>query len=77
MTLEALDRTLEFIDRNSLKEPDRIDYITYLTGFFVINGERINENVEMNLIDWYNKVDFKNKSNTERRDIFSKLILIQ
>lgn len=76
MTLIGLDKALEFIEENNLKEPDRIDYITYLTGFFVINNRPLSEMMAATLIEWYEKVDFTNKSNTERRDIFSKLILI-
>ncbi|MFL0269240.1 DUF262 domain-containing protein [Candidatus Clostridium radicumherbarum] len=76
MTLDALDMALEFIEDNNLKEPDRIDYITYLTGYFVFNSEGIDESNKAELIDWYNKVDFTNKSNTERREIFSRLILM-
>lgn len=75
ITLNALDRALEFIDSNNLKEPDRLDYITYLTGTFVFIGERklIDEEFEK-IINWYNEVKFTNKSNTERRKIFSQLL---
>jgi len=76
ITLVALDRALDFIEDNNLKEPDRIDYITYLTGFFVFNDEPINDNVAAKLNDWYQNVNFTNKSNTERREIFTKLISI-
>lgn len=76
MTLTALDSALMFIENNNLKKPDRIDYITYLTGFFVINNKLPDDNVKAKLLNWYNTVDFKNRSNTERREIFSKLIVI-
>lgn len=76
MTLAGLDTALEFMEDNNLQEPDRIDYITYLTGFFVIHGEVVSDSVKEKLIHWYNSVDFKNQSNSERRDIFSRLILI-
>ncbi len=76
ITLTALDRALEFIEDNNLDEIDRIDYITYLTGFFVFNTGALNNDVTTKLIDWFGGVDFKNKSNTQRREIFSKLILI-
>ncbi len=35
LTLDALDTSINFIKLNNLKNPDRIDYITYLTGYFV------------------------------------------
>ena len=76
MTLTALDRALDFIEDNNLKEPDRIDYIMYLTGFFVFNNEIVSEETAAELIDWYNNVNFTNKSNTQRREIFSELISI-
>ncbi len=76
ITLAALDRALEFIEDNNLGEIDRIDYITYLTGYFVFNNEPLSSNVATKLVDWYNTVDFRNKSNTQRREIFSKLIMI-
>lgn len=76
MTLAGLDKSLEFIEEYGLKEPDRIDYITYLTGYFVINDKPITEEVAKKLTKWYKEVDFTNRSNTERREIFSKLILL-
>ena len=77
-TLDALDKALEFIQKNDLPEPDRIDYITYLTGYFVYHPkEGMNEETECNLLNWYRSVDFKNKSNTERRLEFKKLLNIQ
>lgn len=75
MTLEGLDKALDFIDNNSLKLPDRLDYITYLTGAFVFLGDKkIDDNYSEELIEWYNKVNFTNKSNSERRTIFSDLL---
>lgn len=74
ITLKALDKALDFIESNNLKEPDRIDYITYLTGFFVFNSTSLSDNDIKKLSNWYNNADFKNKSNSERREIFSLLI---
>lgn len=74
LTLEALDTVLDFMDSNKLKKPDRIDYINYLIGYFVFNGFNIDDGAKEFLIKWYNSVDFTNKSNTERRDIFNSLI---
>ena len=74
MTLDALDKALDFIDRNELKQPDRVDYINFLLGYFVFNDRDITEEDEKNLINWYEKTDFKNKSNSVRRSIYTKLI---
>lgn len=74
LTLEALDTVLDFMDSNELKKPDRIDYINYLIGYFVFNGFDIDDSTRESLIKWYDSVDFTNKSNTGRRDIFNDLI---
>lgn len=76
MTLDALDNALNFIDTNSLI-PSRIDYITYLTGYFVFNknNEFSNQN-RKELINWYENTDFLNKTNSERRKMFIQLINI-
>ena len=74
LTLEALDIVLDFIEDNDLKKPDRIDYINYLIGYFVFNGFDYDNEKKGFLVEWYDTVDFTNKSNTERRNIFNKLI---
>ena len=77
MTLDALDKALDFIKNNNVKEPDRIDYITYLTGYFVFNAGNLSSETANKLVAWYNNVDFTNQSNTGRRVIFTKLIQIK
>ncbi|EIF14154.1 MULTISPECIES: DUF262 domain-containing protein [Bacillus] len=78
LTLEALEKTFAFIDDNNLTPPTRIDYITYITGFFVYNhNKELNEKQKMALLDWYEETDFTNKSNDERRDIFKEIIEIR
>lgn len=74
LTLDALDTVLDFMDSNELKKPDRIDYVNYLIGYFVFNGFDIDDAAREYLIKWYDSVDFTNKSNTGRRDIFNALI---
>ncbi|MDU6542916.1 DUF262 domain-containing protein [Clostridium sp.] len=76
MTLEALDKAVNFISDNNLMVPDRIDYINYLTGYFVYNGNSIDEDKKEKLINWYNSVNFANKSNSKRREEFTNLINI-
>jgi hypothetical protein len=75
MTLTALDRTLDFINENNLPEPSRIDYITYLTGYFVYKKDmQLSDLSKQKLIEWYNKANFANKSNKERRQMFNDLL---
>lgn len=74
ITLEALDKTLQFIEDYNLKTPNRSDYVNYLIGYFIFHHNELTTEQTSNLIDWYNTVDFTNKSNTERRKIYSKLL---
>ena len=74
LTLSALDKALNFIDKNNLSYPDRIDYINYLTGYFVFHEEELSPEDESYLVKWYNSTDFKNASNSKRRSIFTNLI---
>ena len=74
MTLDVEEKVIDFIENNALKQPDRIDYINYLIGFFVFNASKMDDEVKDRLINWYNTVDFTNKSNTERRDMYTDLI---
>ena len=74
LTLDALSKALEFIDKNHLASPSRIDYINYLVGYFVFHPESITDSTRRYLIDWYKKTDFSNTSNTQRRLLFSELI---
>ena len=73
-TLEYLEATLDFINDNNLKRPDRIDYINYMIGFFAFHDMPINTKQKDELIDWYKKVTFTNMSNTKRREIYTNLI---
>lgn len=75
LTLDGLDQALEFINAMNLPTPDRIDKLTYLTGYFVWRkGEGLSKENERNLVDWYHEVSFVNKSNQARRDIFNQLL---
>lgn len=77
LTLNALDAAIHFIQSNHLKEPDRIDYITYLTGYFVFAQKSVLPSEQnQKLVDWYNEVNFNNKPNGKRRDMFSELLKI-
>lgn len=74
MTLEALGRALEFIENNNLEKYNRSDYVNYLVGYFVFHRENISNEQRENLINWYNSVEFTNKSNTARRKIYTDLL---
>lgn len=74
ITLKALDRTIDFIETNKLKSPSRVDYINFLMGYFIFNPEELKYYERDFLLSWYNSIDFKNTSNTDRRNIYTKLI---
>lgn len=77
ITLDALDTTIHFIKSNNLKTPNRIDYITYLTGYFVLSKKNTLSDAEkQKLVEWYNTVNFNNKPNGKRRDMFNELLSI-
>lgn len=77
ITLDALDAAIHFILSNHLSEPNRIDYITYLTGYFVFAQRNIlPEDKNEKLIQWYHTTDFNNKPNGKRRDMFNELLKI-
>lgn len=76
VTLEALDRVLKFIEDNRLKKYNRSDYVNYLIGYFVFHRGEITDTQKNDLINWYNTVNFINKSNTARRKIYSDLLKI-
>lgn len=76
MTLKGLDKALDFIEDNSLPEPSRIDYITYLTGYFTYNKDirYLSDRSKQYIIKWYNEAEFVNKSNQERREMYNELL---
>ncbi len=72
IALTGLRKSIDFIKDNNLPKPSRIDYVTYLAGVFMyIDGNEYDKNY---LINWYNTVDFQDKGNGDRREIFEKLI---
>lgn len=78
ITLKALDDAIEFILKNNLENKKRIDYLTYLAGYFIFNKySEISLENENKLKNWYNTVQFNSKGNTERRDLFTELLQIK
>ncbi|MFX3617966.1 MAG: hypothetical protein ACE3JK_10590 [Sporolactobacillus sp.] len=77
MTLKGLNQAIEVIEQKGLGNPERIDYISDLSAFFAYIGNRVLSANEMDkLIEWYNTVDFNNKSNTDRRESYQELLRI-
>lgn len=77
MTLDALDKAIDFIEENKLSEPDRMDYITYLLGLFAYMRDRqLSDIQKTRIITWYKEVVFAKKDNGERRNIFEQLIAV-
>lgn len=61
-----------FEESNLVNKVTRMDYILYISGYISFNG--ISDESKGKLVQWINEVDFSNKSNSERRKIFSELI---
>lgn len=74
ITLEELGTALNFVEKNNLKKYNRSDYINYLLGYFVFHRDGISDEQSRSLIDWYNNVNFTNKSNPARRRIYAELL---
>lgn len=71
LTLKSLKKSLEFINNNNLnKQIDKMQYVMFLTGYFTFN----NSSNDNHLIEWVKNANFSNKSNGERRDMYSSLI---
>lgn len=76
LTLLSLEQALIFIDDHDLKDYiSRMDYILYLTGFFVyLNSAELTEELEFELVEWVKEVKFTNQSNSSRREMFTQLL---
>jgi len=74
ITLEALDKAIDFIERNDLKKPTRVDFINYLIGFFVVTNKNLDDVTNNAVVDWYNSTDFTNKTNSDRRKLYNDLL---
>ncbi|SEH34334.1 DUF262 domain-containing protein [Selenomonas sp. KH1T6] len=75
MTLDSLNYTLDFITNHRLEQPNRMDHINYLVGYFVYNGKNPSVEDEAKLCRWFSETDFTNTSNSERREIYRKLLI--
>jgi hypothetical protein len=74
LSLDSLEKALNFIYEKDLSDDTtRIDYILYLTGYFIYNNAPSQEQ-EQQLVEWFKNVSFSNKSNSKRRKEFTELI---
>lgn len=75
LTLVALDPALNFIFDNGLQEYiKQMQYVMYLTGYFVFNSNVLTDKDKNGLINWVKNTTFTNKSNGKKREIFDELI---
>lgn len=75
MTLNALELTLDFIDDNELDVKNRIEYITFIMGYFIYgNNEKLTQERKEYLIDWFNEIKFTNMTNPGKREAYYRLI---
>ena len=73
ITLHSLDLALHFVfDHNLQSYVTQMQYIMYLTGYFVFNKSIANNT--NSIINWIKTISFTNKSNGEKREIFDSLI---
>ena len=74
MTLEALEKALNFIENNDLEKYNRPYFVNYLIGYFVFHKEKISNQQKNNLINFYKNVALGNQTNAERRSLYSILL---
>ena len=74
MTLEALEKALNFIENNDLEKYNCPYFVNYLIGYFVFHKEKISNQQKNNLINFYKNVALGNQPNAERRNLYSILL---
>lgn len=74
MTLEALEKALNFIENNDLEKYNSPYFVNYLIGYFVFHKEKISNQQKNNLINFYKNVALGNQPNAERRNLYSILL---
>lgn len=74
MTLEALEKDLNFIENNDLEKYNCPYFVNYLIGYFVFHKEKISNQQKNNLINFYKNVALGNQPNAERRNLYSILL---
>ncbi len=78
ITNKAVEHALTFIDENKLKKPNKMDYVSYLTGAFsFVEPKDLTHKQKNEIITWYNAEKFEYKGdNLERRKSFRNLLSI-
>lgn len=75
MTLYSLELTLNFIDLNELNIPTRMEYITFIMGYFIYGSNKdLTEERKEFLVNWFNNIEFTNMSNSKKRESYYRLI---
>lgn len=75
MTLDALKLALKFIEDNEIHTLNRIEYVTFVMGYYIDgNNERLTTERKNYLIEWFEKIDFTDMTNRERREAYYRLI---
>lgn len=78
LTLRGLERALNLVYNNGLADSvKKIDYVLYLTGYFIFNDNDLTDETQNKLVSWIRDVDFVNKTNKERRDLYSDLLALK
>ncbi|MBR6214424.1 MAG: DUF262 domain-containing protein [Candidatus Methanomethylophilaceae archaeon] len=70
MTLKALSEVIEFYDRIGYT-PYRVEQVTFLVGYFVLIDDRASDR---ELENWVRSTDFRDKTNSDKRKIYSDLL---
>ena len=73
-SLEALRWTLDFFKAKGIL-PVRMEYVTYISGFYILRNPTVNS-YDM-LEHWYRNTLFTDASNTEKRQIYSRLLSME
>jgi len=73
-SLEALEWTLEFFKAKGIM-PSRMEYVTYISGFYILRHPTAGS-YDM-LEQWYRNTLFTDASNTEKRQIYSRLLSME
>lgn len=75
LTLTGLERALNLIYDNGLSDfVNKIDYVLYLTGYFIFHDYKESSEEKAALINWIKTVDFTNKTNQKRRELYTELL---
>lgn len=76
-TLRSLGNALDLIyDHDLVDDIKKIDYVLYLTGYFIFHDYPASAGTADQLVEWIRNTDFADKTNRERRAIYTDLLSI-